>query len=348
MLIPNTTCEDLGFDYGLEFGSELQYQSGQWDWPSLDYAAYIAWPLFPFYEHFLWRSGLPVGMIIVSEMTSNGDNITVFHSIAPPSLGIDGTDAYNGLPASRVNMTVGPAGLLNTPSVVYMCANKPVFTPPAYNCSAYGFHYQLEFGPAKANDTLPWPHNDTASVYWPDWSDTAILTEFLWRSTAPVGALIYSELDPNGTTQTTLRLLSGNESYGIGSFEDGLEYGSVGLTYDNATASWYTPQVIYMCSHRPMLTPNTTCRDLGYEYSVDFDISVPWQRREWNWPQSLEAAYLVWPAFPLLSVFYWRSDINVSAIIISEMLPSGANTTTVMTLDPPTTGGDTFFVNDYC
>ena len=327
VFFPNTTCADLGYKQQVAFDTEDDRQRREWDWPNSDFAAYLVWPLFPTLEMFLWRSDIPVGVIIVSEVTRGGDNSTNIMTIDPESTGHGTT--IQGIGFGNVSIASD-----RHPSMVYMCSNTPIYYRPNTNCTDYGYQYQLVFTPAQDTETLPWPGGDnTATVAWPQWGRQ--IDHFIWRSTAAVGMLIYSERSPADHYSTIVMSIKWEEAYGKGWQYNGEEYGMIELRQVNGVP--FEPQMVYLCSHRPQYLPNTTCADLGYTQQVAFDAEDDRQRREWSWPNTDFAAYLAWPLFPALEYFYWRSDINVSVIIVSEVTSSG-NETTVHSLDPASLG----------
>ena len=239
--VPNITCRSLGFDLEVVFNTSVATQQRMWDWPSMDYAAFLRWTQFPVLHEFHWRSQMPVKAVIIAETPPDGGdgNVTIYR-YPTPSLG-DET-----LQVSRT-----PSGASYAPSYVYLCGDREVPAPPNTSCSDYGYQYQVAFGREKKHQSAEWPQSpsDRAAAVWPEWP---VLDQFYWNSTTPVGALIYSELDPNGTVTTAAHMLTAADGLGVGTDYSGGKYGEITTTIDPMTGAAYTPQVIYMCSHRPV------------------------------------------------------------------------------------------------
>ena len=253
-------------------------------WPSASYSALV-----------LWRSEVPVGAVILSQLSSTGDHKTITY--IPPASQAHGTGSeYQGNDYGGLAMSLEQApSTFYAPQMALLCSRRQQETP---TCEALGYRYEISWSEpfvSPSNGTA-WPGYGGASAHllWPAFPT---LDGCLWRSDVPVQAIIYTEYDPMhpDAPRTTAEHLQGEAMHGAGIDVNGTAYGAVNMTAGNQTQ--FLLRSISLCANPPANQPNVTCAALGYAYAVAFSAAEGGQVRSWDAAGAF-GAQVVWPAFP--------------------------------------------------
>ena len=328
-LPPDTDCSKRGFPFQVEFNTLQEEQHQPWTTPNIGYGASLLWPNYmTSLDQFYWRSDVDVGLIIYSRYADDGTKSFPALFIEPPSTG--DSIFHKGFWWGGVTVNTPGQTPQYTPSIVYLCSNRAAPNPPSTNCDALGFLDELQFDSFLASETKPWPMTPakTASVAWPNMAQNK-LDQFAWSSQLPVGAVIYSEVAPDNSVHTRIVVVPLGSSDG----------GKVMATVEDGQT--YTPNIIYLCSNRAPLKPDTNCSDHGYPNQIEFDTVQQTQKKSWNFPDIGYTATLWWPEHKTsLDWFRWHSNVNVGLILVSRYAEDGNRSTQQNTPSPPSMGRD--------